>query len=133
MASDVVEAAGSASQGFLDELKKIGKSALGQITGGSGDHVPDEKELEKLKEADKEFSQTEVAQLRSKIAAMYQSYDVLKKKEEKLEAEQKKQQEEFAKLEEINELRQSDNAVNVNVKTAVGKASVETGKSYGTE
>ena len=47
--------------------------------------------------------------------------------------EQKKQEEEFEKLEESNELRQSGNAVNVNVKTAVGKASAETGKSYGNE
>ena len=133
VAGDVAEAAGSAGQGFLGELKKIGKTAFSQLIGASNAQPLSDEELEKKKKSDDDFSQGEIAQLRARIASIYKGYDALKKKEEKLEEEQEKQEEEFKKLEEINELRQSGNAVNVNVKTAVGKASAETGKSYGNE
>lgn len=133
VASNVAEAAGSAGQGFLGELKKIGQTAFSQLIGANTAQVPGEGELKRMKMSDDEFSKAEIAALRAKIASMYQSYDSLKKKEEKLEEEQQQQEEEFKKLEEINELRQSGNAVNVDVKTAIGKASAETGKSYGAE
>jgi len=134
VAADVAETAGSASRGFVGELKKVGKTAFAQILGTSTDDssITDE-ELENKKKEDSEFSQAEIAQLRQRMAAMYQQYDALKKKEEHLEEEQEKQEEEFKKLEEINELRQGGNAVNVAVKTATGKASAETGKYYGAE
>ena len=133
VAADVAEGATSAGAGFIGELKKIGKTAFSQLLGASQNPPMSDDELEEKKKADEQFSQGEVAQLRAKIASMYQGYDILKKKEERLEEEQEKQEQEFKKLEEINELRQSGNAVNVNVKTAVGKASAETGKFYGNE
>ena len=133
VAGDVAEAAGSAGQGFFGELKKIGKTAFSQLIGASQNPPITDEELANKDKDDKEFSAAEIAALRSRIASMYQNYDVLQKKEEKLEEEQKKQEEEFKKLEEINELRQGGNAVNVDVKTAIGKASAETGKSYGNE
>lgn len=134
VAADVAETAGSAGKSFFGELKKVGSTAFAQLIGKSpNDPTLTDEELEKKQKDAEEFSQTEIAQLRSRIASMYQSYDALKKKEEKLEEEQKKQEKEFEKLEEINELKQSGNAVNVNVKTAVGKTSAETGKFYGAE
>lgn len=133
IAADVAETATSAGKGFLGELKKVGKSAFSQLLGNSNDPVVDEKEIAKLKKKDGEFSEAEIAAIRTRIAAMYQSHDAVKKKEEKLEQEQEEQKKEFEKLEKINELRQSGNAVNVDVKTAVGKASAETGKFYGAE
>lgn len=133
VAGDVAETATSAGSAFVNELKKIGQTAFSQLIGANTSQIPGEEELKKMKKSDKEFSEAEIAQLRAKIASMYQGYDALKKKEEKLEEEQKKQEDEFKKLEEINELRQSGNAVNVAVKTAVGKTSAETGKFYGAE
>lgn len=134
VAADVAETAGSAGKGFFGELKKVGKTAFAQILGASADNAAlTDEEIEKKKKDDSDFSQTEIAQLRKRMAAMYQQYDALKKKEEQLEQEQEKQEQEFKKLEEINETRQTGNAVNIAVKTAVGKASAETGKYYGSE
>jgi|SRR3989344_3657377 len=133
IAADVAETATSAGRGFFGELKKVGKSAFSQLLGNSSDPVVDEKEIAKLKKKDNEFSEAERAAIRAKITEMYLSHDAVKKKEEQLEKEQEEQKREFEKLEKINELRQSGNAVNVNVGTAIGKASAETGRSYGAE
>lgn len=129
IAADVAETTTSAGKGFFGELKKVGQTAFAQLLGGSAQQ-PTGDQIAQAKAHDDESSEAEAAQIRAKVNAIYQEYAQLKKKEEKLEAEQEKQKEEVEKLEEINMARQ---AGNVNVDTAVGKASAEMGKNFGSE
>lgn len=124
---------GGSGNPVADEIKRLGKTALSQMFGGStqkGAPVSSDADIKKMKEEDDQFSEKEYLELRRKIQAIYDEYSAQRAREK----EEKKQEEEEKKarqLERLYEMRKGP--IGADVKTAVSKGSAETGRNWGAE
>ena len=132
VAGDVAESATSAAGAFVNELKKIGKTAFSQILGTNpNDQIPGKNELAEMAKKDEKFSIEEQAKIHAKIKAVYEEFEAIKrKKQQEKEAAQEVQEEETKKLEELNEERVKEQELAVNPAIEKTKAEI---KNYGAE
>lgn len=108
----------TAHHGFWDEIKAVGLSALGQVSG---------KDLEEMKQKDKEFSEVSAAQVEAKIKAIYDQYAAKRQQEAAMEKQQQKQMEQ--QKQEITKERKKET---MDVEVAQTKANAEI-KNMGAE
>ncbi len=118
---EIASHAKQAGSGVLEDIKKIPSTFVRQVTGKRN------AELEAAQNADEEFSNDAHAQIVKKI---YEDYDIKEARKKQLAQQQDVQQAEADKLGNLNEKRQQDQQ---DVAVAVGKASAETSRSYGSE
>lgn len=126
--SDVVETAGHAGGGILGELKKIGQTAVSQITGQGQTQPPTADDLDKLKKSDEKFRKEGQAEVQARIRAIYDEYEARRKKQEMAAKQQQAQiGEQKEKQEELLGKQQKDMPISAIEKT---KAEI---KNYGAE
>lgn len=102
--------AGDIAGAFGEELKKIGKTAVSQVTGKPQDQgtaiVADLKAMQK---GDRQFSKQGEAEVKAKIAQIYAEYAAKRAKEQKQEQLVQERQEEQRKL-EVGEIKKQEMA-----------------------
>lgn len=113
---------------FGEELKKIGKTAVSQITGKPGDQQSQVSagDLKTIVASDKKFSKKGEAEVKAKIAQIYQEYALKRAKEQKQEQLVQERQEEQRKL-EVREIKKQEMA-----DPSIAKTRAEI-KNYGNE
>ena len=118
---------GDIAGAFGEELKKFGKTAVSQVTGKPQDQgtatVVDPKAMAK---SDKEFSKQGEAEVRARIAQIYQEYAAKRAKEQKQEQLVQNRKEEQGKL-EVGEVKKQEMA-----DPSIAKTRAEI-KNYGAE
>lgn len=122
---DAAEAATGAGGGFLGELKKIGQTALSQITG-SGAQIPTADQVKQLAKKDEQFSKEAQAEIQARIRAIYEEYAAKRKKHEMI-ATQQEQQFQEQKKQELDTLKKQEP-----LSPAIAKTRAEI-KNYGAE
>ncbi len=85
--SDVAESAVQAGGGFLDELKKIGQTAVSQVIGNQP-QAPTADDVAKLDKKDQEFKKEAIPEVQARIQEVYEEYAAKRKKEEMLTRQQ---------------------------------------------
>lgn len=120
--------AGDIAGAFGEELKKIGKTAVSQITGKPGDQQSQvsAQDLKTMAASDKKFSKKGEAEVKAKIAQIYAEYAARRAKEQKQEQLVQERQEEQRKL-EVGEIKKQEM-----VSPEVAKTRAEI-KNYGAE
>lgn len=111
-----------------EELKKIGKTAVSQITGkpGDGQSQVSAQDLKTLKAQDQKFSKKGEAEVKAKIAQIYAEYAAKKAREQKQEATVQQQQEQ-EKTQVLEQARKQEV-----ITTPIAKTRAEI-KNYGAE
>lgn len=128
-AGDILEGIKDAASAVGQEIKKVGQTAAGQVTGKPPQpaDIPSDEEVKKLGKKDKEQSKLGEAEVKARINAYYQEYAVKKKRQEAQQAQQEVAQEEEKK--EIVQLKKKESA---DVVIAQAKSNAEI-KNYGAE
>ena len=126
--SGVIEVAGQAGSGFLGELKKIGQTAVSQITGSQQTQIPTADEVKKLDKNEQEFKKEAIPEVQARIRRIYEEYAARRRKEEIAKKQQEAQiGEQKEKQEELLGKQQKDMPISAIEKT---KAEI---KNYGAE
>ena len=110
----------TSAHSVLDEFKLLGKSAAAQISGHT-----DDANLATLAKKDKEFSKAAEAQVKARIASLYEEYAAKKAREQQQQVLVEKQQEEVNAQQETEVKKQQTNS-------AIQKTRAEI-KNYGAE
>lgn len=118
----------NAQNSFFGELKKIGETATGQISGNEEAAVSS-KQLSEMQKKDKEFSSAESEAIKQKIQRMYQDYAAKKAQEERQE-QAAEAQEEQAKQQQAQVVEQKKKQDLPNRAIEQTKAEI---KNYGSE
>jgi len=110
-----------------------GSDFVRQLLGGGNSANVTDDQLANLNSDDKAFSDTSYMETRARVMAIYEEHRQkrLKEEEEKRQKEREQNTQEMAKLR--GETRAVNQAKNQDIRVAMGKASAETGKSYGAE
>ena len=117
-------AAGQVKSGAVD----FGKEFFGQLFGlKNGDSVPTDEEVNTKDSEDKEFSDAAYAETLARVHQMYADYAAKKRQEELARQAEENEKKQEKVLDDLNKKRKHYQDVQV----AVGKASAETGRSYG--
>lgn len=120
VAGDVLETVG-------EEVKKIGKTAVSQITGRPQDqNAPAASDLKAMQKGDRQFSQKGEAEVKAKIAQIYAEYAAKRAREQKQEAAVQQQQEQ----EKTQVLEQAKKQEVITTPVAKTRAEI---KNYGAE
>lgn len=125
----------TAGKSAVNGLKGFGGDFIHQLFGG-GNNTPSnvsDDQLANMQSNDRVASDASYAQSRAAVMAIYEEYRMKRKREEEERREKEKQenQQQMAKLR--GETRAATQARSQDIAIAMGKASAETGKSYGAE
>lgn len=120
----------SAVSGFRDFGGEFIKQLLG---GGKTPASVTDDQMANMNSNDKAFSDESYAKARAQVMAIYEEYRIkrLREEEEKKEKEKQESVQRMARLR--GETTASKQVKSQDIATAMGKASAETGKSYGAE
>lgn len=115
-------------------FKDFGTEFIKQLFGlGKGQTAVSDDQLAKMKSDDKSFSDEAYLQTRAQVIAMYEAYRQKRLKEE----EERREKERFEAEKKMQKLRGetivTKQQKQQDIATAMGKASAETGRSYGSE
>ena len=126
---DILEGIKDVASAVGQEIKKVGQTAAGQVTGKQPQpaDAPSGEEVKKLGKKDKELSKLGEAEVKARINAYYQEYAAKKKKQAAQQVQQEVVQEEEKK--EIVQLKKKESA---DVVIAQAKSNAEV-KNYGAE
>ncbi len=125
------QATKNAAKGLRDFGTEFIKQLFGQGNNASANVSDDQ--LAQMKGDDKAFSDAAYLDTRARIMAIYEEYRMkrLKEEEERREKEKAESQQKMAKMRGETLVQKQQKAQDIAV--ATGKASAETGKSYGAE
>ncbi|MBI2598897.1 hypothetical protein HYW40_01645 [Candidatus Curtissbacteria bacterium] len=120
---------GDILEGVGSELKKIGQTAAGQVTGGDDQkkQSPTSDDLTAMKQKDDKFSEQSAEEIKAKISAIYAEHARRRQQEGQVEKQQEQKAEEQNK-----ELARGQKKQSADVVVAQTKANAEI-KNYGAE
>ncbi|MDO8486878.1 MAG: hypothetical protein Q7S45_01090 [Candidatus Curtissbacteria bacterium] len=109
------------------EIKEIGKSVVGQVTGSQNKQAPTDDDIVSMGKKDKEFSEQGQEEVKARIAAIYAQHSQKRKRKEMAEEQQVKQAEA-----QKSELTREQKRQSMDVTVAQTKANAEI-KNMGAE
>lgn len=126
----VAQTTHTAGTDILEELAKIGKTALSQILGTSENYDLKHDDIKKMASEDDKFSESAISEQQAKIKAAYEAYYEQKRRREKLKEEEEQKEEERKKMEEVNAERVVKQKMAIPLGVAKTRAEI---KNYGAE
>ncbi|GEM_PF-5589547 len=109
------------------EIKKIGQSAAGQVTGSQNPQAPTDDDIASMGKKDKEFSEQGQEEIKARIQATYSQHAAKRRQEE----EMKKRQEVHVEAQK-KEFKEEEKKQSMDVTIAQTKANAEI-KNMGAE